>query len=330
MKLGLRKGKSLLVAALFGMAANSAHPAYAFTQDADTIQGEEALPPPLSDEIQDEPNPTLEARDTPAPNPTPDSESVEEKKEEVVTESPEPNSAEAKTEAPVLKSDTSYVRRRPSSIFAFGLGQVQEMGEYNHYERLYGAKGKMGILQTGYYVYTYGVDIGFSAKFGYYHDNGHPLTSLSNLDVPVKGNLPDTAVIDPKQNIELTLIPVQALLELAYSPFPVSRRIVFRGWAGPEFLFVQEALKPNLPDNQTAPDGTSLVSKGWNQGMVTGAMVSISINGIESRSDYALKAIGVDRLYISPFVEIVKTTNDKMGNYDRKVYGINLSFEGLR
>ncbi len=227
-------------------------------------------------------------------------------------------------------SEPSYQRRKPSTILSFGLGQIQDMGKYDLYDRLYGAPAKMVYLQTGYYLYTFGIDIGVSARFGYYSDRGHPLKTLLGLDTPIRGKLPASAVTNPKQNIELTQIPVQALLELAYSPFPVSRRIVLRAWIGPEFLFVQEVLKPNLPANVPVPEGTSLVSKGWNRGLATGAMISISVNGIESRSDYALKSIGIDRTYISPFIEIVKTTSDKMGNSDRKVYGINLSFEGLR
>ncbi|MBC7660388.1 MAG: hypothetical protein H7249_11870 [Chitinophagaceae bacterium] len=222
------------------------------------------------------------------------------------------------------------IRRRPSSLLSFSLAKVQNLGENDHYQRLYGTPNKMGFIQTGYYVYSNQVDIGFSAKFGYYNASGHPLTSLSGLSVPVKGDLPDSVQVDKKQSITMTLIPVQALFEAAYSPFPVSRRITFRGWIGPEFTFVQETLKPNLPTTTTAPAGTSLVSKGWNQGIVTGGMVSISITGVESRSDYALKSIGVDRTYISPFVEYMKTTNDKMGNLDRKIYGISITFEGLR
>jgi hypothetical protein len=248
-------------------------------------------------------------------------------------ESSSESDAQSEQETPKAQAqapEDTVIRRRPSTLFALGYGQVQQIGENNYYDRLYGSESRITTIQAGYYVYTYGIDIGFSGRFGFYNDSGHPLTSLSNLETPIKGDLPDSALVDPKQNLELTLIPVQALLELAYSPFPVSRRIVLRGWVGPEYLFVQEALKPNLPSGQSAPAGTSLVSKGWNMGIVTGAMLSFSLSGIESRSDYALKAIGVDRIYISPYVEIVKTTQDKMGNYDRNVYGINISFEGLR
>ncbi|RZA24709.1 MAG: hypothetical protein EOP10_09105 [Proteobacteria bacterium] len=230
-------------------------------------------------------------------------------------------------------------RRKPSTIMGFGYLKNTDIGEYNHYEKLYGKTEKTINLQMGRYLYTYGIDIGLSAKFGYFNAGGHPLKSLSNcgsdadpiaLEVPLKRNIPDGCTTDENQKIELTLIPVQTLLELAYSPFPVSRRLVIRGYIGPEFLYVQEVLKPNVPSNQELPEGTQLVSSGWNQGLVTGIMLSISVSGYEARSDYALKSIGVDRTYISPFYEVVTTTNDKMGNYDRKSYGISLQFEGLR
>ena len=247
-----------------------------------------------------------------------------------------PDQGQSATDAPHQETqaqqadEPSYQRRKPSTIFAFGVSQLTELGKYDLYERLYGSKGKMLFFQSGYYLYTYGVDLGISTKVGYYNDKGHPLQSLSDLTVPIEGNLPATAAVDQKQNIELTLIPVQARLELAYSPFPVSRRITLRGWIGPEFTFVQEALRPNLPSTADIPAGTSLVSKGWNQGLVTGAMISVSLNGIEARSDFALRSIGIDRTHLGLFYEVMKTTQDKMGNYDRKEYGINFTFEGLR
>ena len=225
-------------------------------------------------------------------------------------------------------------RRKPSTLFGVGIGRPNLIGKYNHYQKIYGKFEKMLSLQMGSYLYTYGIDFGLSAKFGYFNAGGSPLRSLTandvTLETPLKRDIPENFQTDPNQKVELTLIPVQTLLEVAYSPFPISRRIVLRAYAGPEFLYVQETLKPNIPSTETVPAGTQLVSKGWNRSLVTGAMISISINGIEARSDYALKSIGVDRTYISPYIELVTTTNDKMGNYDRKIYGISLQFEGLR
>lgn len=279
-------------------------------------------------EVQDEADPTLETpQDVPGPvassdEPVPQTATVAPEDEPI----PEP---ESPTTIPETRS-----RRKPSTLFALGIGKPQEIGEYNHYEKIYGKIETIKQVQMGYFFYSYFIDVGVSAKFGYFNASGHPLKSLSSgtdrLETPLKRDIPDNFATDPNQKVELTLIPVQTLLELAYSPFPVSRRIVLRGYIGPEFLYVQETLKPNIPSTASVPTGTQLVSKGWNRGLVTGAMISISLNGIEARSDFALKSIGVDRTYISPFYEIVKTTNDKFGNYDRKIYGISLQLEGLR
>lgn len=276
-------------------------------------------------EVQDESDPTLES---PTPLTSPMATAAEPTPLAVEEEEPIPEPEQPST-IPETRS-----RRAPSTIFGVGVGRPDTIGEYNHYEKIYGKFERMMSLQMGYYLYTYGIDIGVSAKFGYFSASGHPLRSLTandvTLETPLKRDIPDNFTTDPKQKVDLTLIPVQTLLELAYSPFPVSRRIVLRAYVGPEFLYVQETLKPNIPSTETVPAGTQLVSKGWNRGLVTGAMISISLNGIEARSDFALKSIGVDRTYISPFMEMVTTTNDKMGNYDRKIYGISLQFEGLR
>jgi|GEM_PF-2957266 hypothetical protein len=221
-------------------------------------------------------------------------------------------------------------RRRPGSTFGLGVGAVQEIGAFNHYEKFYGAPQRFGSFYAGYYLYSYFVDFGVMGKLGYYGDRGHPLKSLpAGETVPLNKNLPDSIEVDKNQNLELTLIPAQVLLDLAISPL-ASRRIVLRGWVGYEQLYVQEVLKPNLPSGASSAEVSTYKSSGWNTGTVVGGMVSISLTGLEPRSDYALRAIGIDRTYISPYAEIVTTRDDRMGNYDRRIYGIAFSFESLR
>ncbi len=284
-----------------------------------------------TDEVQDEPDTTL---GTVGSSPVANAEPAQDK--DLRNLPPPIKDDEEKIPEPEAPSSIpeTRARRAPSTLFGVGLARNSAIGEFNHYDRIYGKPENIGYFQLGYFLYTYGIDLGLSARFGYLNSKGAPLRSLTadgqTLETPLEGDIPSNYQTDSRQRVELTLIPVQTLLEVAYSPFPVSRRIVLRGYIGPEFLYVQEVLKPNIPSTQSVPAGTQLVSKGWNRGLVTGAMVSICISGIEARSDYALKSIGVDRTYISPFMEIVKTTNAKYGNYDRNSYGISLQFEGLR
>lgn len=230
------------------------------------------------------------------------------------------------SEAKETKHSTA---RNPGSYFGLGVGKVTDLGKYNHYKIFYGKEENMMLFHAGAYLYSKGIDMGYLFKFGYYSASGHPLTTLGGLKAPVKEDLPEDTATDPNQQLKISLIPAQVLLNLAYSPFQ-SRRVVLRGWFGYEFLHVEETLSANVPKGVSNSGVSRFTLSGWNQGVVTGGMLSISLSGVETRSDYALHSIGVEKIYLSPFFESVKTTKDKMGNYDRKMYGILIDFEGIR
>ncbi len=220
-------------------------------------------------------------------------------------------------------------KRRPGAFLGFSWAAVSDIGETNQYKVLYGDEKKELGFFAGYYLWTYLFDFGLAGKFGYYRASGHPVTGIDRNSLPIKGDLPASITADPSQSMELSLLPIQVLGNIALSPF-ASRRVVLRAWFGPEFLYVQESIKPDLPSTVSGGSDSSFVNKGWNQGFVYGAMLSIGITGLEARSDYAMRSIGIDRTYISPFLEVIKTNDDKMGNFDRKNYGIAFNFESLR
>lgn len=244
---------------------------------------------------------------------------------------PPPPPAPAPAAAPEKKESTggfSLVegRRRPGATFGFGATRPDNIGKYNHYEYLYGNERYSPYFYGGYYLFSYIFDIGIVGRVGYYHAEGHPLAERPTL--PLKGNL-TTERRDDNQKLGLTLIPTQVSAELALAPFK-TRWVVFRGWMGIERLYVQETIEPNLPSSATSSSSSTYTSSGWNEGLATGVMASFSLTGLDARSDNSLRALGVDRYYLSLFAENITTTRDKFGNFDRKQYGIAFSFEGLR
>ncbi len=241
-------------------------------------------------------------------------------------------SANSEVMEPSQASSLSWLaqRRRPGAYLGFGLEKPTRVGKLNHYDVLYGKKEVQPGFFAGYYLYSYLVDLGVGTSISYYNATGNPIKPSVGQSKPLKDDLPAGTLVDKQQEIQLTLIPVQFLIQAAISPF-ASRRIVLRGWAGPEFLWVQESLDAKLREGSTnSTETNSFVNKGWNRGTVAGAMLSISLTGIEPRSDYALASMGIDRIFISPFLEVVKTNDAKMGNFDRQAYGIAFSFESLR
>jgi hypothetical protein len=217
-------------------------------------------------------------------------------------------------------------RRRPGATFGFGATRPENIGQYNHYEYLYGNERYSPYFYGGYYLFSYVFDIGLVGRVGYYHAEGHPLAVRPTL--PVNGDLTNERK-DDDQKLGLTLIPTQISAELALAPFK-TRWVVFRGWMGIERLYVQETIEPNLPSSASSSSASTYTSSGWNEGLATGVMASFSLTGLDARSDNSLRSLGLDRYYLSLFAENITTTRDKFGNFDRKQYGIAFSFEGLR
>ncbi len=219
-------------------------------------------------------------------------------------------------------------RRRPGATFGLAIARPVSIGKYNHYDYLYGKKRAHPTFYAGYYLGSFFFDFGLVARVGYYHAEGQPLKSREGLTLPLKADLTDQQK-DYDQTLGLTLIPVQGTVEVALSPFK-TRWVVLRGWVGYEQLYVTETIEPNLPSSTSSTSKATYTSSGSNSGLVTGVMLSISLTGLDPRSDYSLRSLGVDRLYLSLYRDVTKTTQDKMGNFDRETYGIAFSFEGLR
>lgn len=287
----------------------SEDPRSSIVDDSDPIEPEvQDLPPPPPPVVAPRPAPVVSQAVEEPPPPPPPAPAADEKGRE--------SSGFSLTEG----------RRRPGATFGFGAVRPLNIGKYNHYEYLYGKERISPYFYGGYYLFSYLLDIGLVGRVGYYHAEGHPLAQRPTL--PLDRNL-ENEPKDRNQKLGLTLIPTQISAEVALAPFK-TRWVVFRGWMGMEYLYVQETIEPDLPSDATSDSSSTYTSSGWNRGLVTGVMASFSLTGLDSRSDNSLRALGVDRYYLSVFGENITTTSDKFGNFDRKTYGIAFSFEGLR
>jgi hypothetical protein len=295
-------------------------------QDDDAELGQAQPPPEVPDtSIIDDSDP-IEPQ-APVPPPIPPAPRAAPVVTEAVEEPPPPPATEVEESKESSGFSLIDGRRRPAATFGFGATRPDNIGKYNHYEYLYGKERISPYFYGGYYLFSYLFDIGLVGRVGYYHAEGHPLAERPT-DLPLKRNL-ENEPRDENQKLGLTLIPTQISAEVALSPFK-TRWVVFRGWMGMEYLYVQETIEPDLPSGSTSASASTYTSSGWNQGLVTGVMASFSLTGLDARSDNSLRSLGIDRYYLSIFAENITTTRDKFGNFDRKQYGIAFSFEGLR
>lgn len=195
----------------------------------------------------------------------------------------------------------------------FGLSRYQYDGGLKYYEDLFGSTPHMVVFKVDNYFTTSGLPLGISLSAGYSRDKGH--ASLTRD--PQGAN-----DLDRNQEQSLVLIPVQ-FSGIAQWGF-LSNFIVWDLWSGMEALYVQEARHSGLSAEES---DKNYVNSGYNYGFVFGSSLSFKIDQLEPRSRWTMKGLGIQSIYLSPFVEIVKTYKDKMGDYGRSTFGLLFSFE---
>ncbi|MFW7377871.1 MAG: hypothetical protein ACOH5I_03565 [Oligoflexus sp.] len=243
---------------------------------------------------------------------------------------PEPESSPEPAESEL--ADTEYqpankpAWRKRGYHFGIGIAQPQNFGsQYNHYEKLFGKPKIHPTVWGEYYFFNLGVDFGFRSAISYYTARGYAAKDLNVADFPLEQDITDNQV-DRTQESQLTLIPVQAAGTISFSPFR-ARWVVFQGWYGMQWVYVQNTMYSKASENQK---GSTYLNSGWNEEQVYGAAISFDLSWIDARSTYSMRVFGISGLYLTPFMEVQKSTSSEFGVYDRENYGLMFTFETLR
>ena len=218
--------------------------------------------------------------------------------------------------------------------FGLGLAHIAAIGnEYNHYEKLFGSPsiypeiwGEYSPLHLGW-----GFEVSLGIHLGIYRDTGKSVRRTDDLEISSGGLGRDIRddEIDPSQKSVLTLIPVQGVVSLGYTPFN-SRFIVANVWSGIGFTYVENTTKAALSTDIDQSDVKPYINSGWNREKVTGASISFDLSGISAWDTYSLKVHGIEAIYITPYYQTVTTIKNKVGKYDRRMMGLMFTFETRR
>lgn len=232
-----------------------------------------------------------------------------------------------------LTEENHYVKNRDYH-FGFGVAKFSAIGnEYNHYEKLFSSPSLYPTfwVERSVLALPYGIDLSAGLRFGYYSDTGksaRPLGANSIGENGLERDLSDDE-IDNTQESNLRMIPIDFVLNASISPFS-GRWIALNFWAGIGYNFIENSTKADLPDDVDQGNVTPFVNSGWNQETVSGFSFSIDVTKLDSISAYSLRVYGIESLFITPFVQMVTTTDDKLGTYDRDMYGLMFTFETWR
>lgn len=242
-------------------------------------------------------------------------------------------------EASSASSSNTSLRREPGiygsdfGSFRVGLGAGRPTFDekvVKYYDDLYGKPSIHPDLFLDYNLFDWYLTLGVGARFRYYRATGYA-AQTSN---PTGDTLSD-AEIDRNSDVELVMIPVQGVVTAEITPWRTSF-FTLNAWTGVERMFVQETRHPKEGGTSSFAAATTdddsnetYVSKGWNTASVVGASVSLRLDYFDRASVNSLAIMGFRSVFLTPYMEIVKTQKAEMGKWDRRILGLLFTFESI-
>jgi hypothetical protein len=209
------------------------------------------------------------------------------------------------------------------------------------YDQLYGDTKWYPTLATDWYLFDWYATIGLTFRGGYYTADGYTAQQI-NKDPA------DIVEEDVKKNYDgpttLTLIPLQAGISISFAPL-ARKWLVLDGWIGMERMYWQEvrtvkeekvaagtttgAMMLQEATEEEAEDDT-LTNRGWKNSSVLGASANILLNWLDGETANSMRGtMGFGFVYLTPFMEIVRTTSKEGVSFGRSVVGVGFTFESV-
>jgi len=338
-----------------------------FEDDALDARSLETSPPPSEPVPANEPPaPTAVTSDAPTPEPTapsPADSKVEaptgtESKEAVQAEAspnesapPEPSPEPAVVETPKsAPSDGEEVARddseKPSEDVGvkgtyggrvFGRKKVQLAAnrpvfdeDQTCYSKFYGKPQTHMSISGEWFPLDWWVNPGLITRIGVYSVRGKAVSGSSES---TKGVSCDSLSIDENSSTGLLLVPIQVGAKIQFSPFR-RKWLVLDYWTAAELDWWQETRNSAASNLMfTASDSSSQVytSTGRKKAVSVGASVHLLLNPLDEGAVRSMiDTMGIGYVYLSGFMEKVKSTSSEGLTFDRNVMGVGFTFEAYK
>jgi hypothetical protein len=196
-------------------------------------------------------------------------------------------------------------------------------------EKLYG-KDSEHISATGdWFPLDWWVNPGMAFRIGGYSASGKAaLGSPTSQDIE-NGNFE----VDDSSKTTLLFIPMMAAAKIEMTPFR-KKWIVLEGWFGYEYGWWQETRDTSSSTtaaSSSAGNDSVYTSKGNKSAVVFGGAVNLLLNWLDPRSVRSMvDTMGISDVYISPFFEVVKSTQTTGLQFSRNTIGLGFTFESAK
>lgn len=260
--------------------------------------------------------------------------------------------------APAGDDEVAAAPSSASSGYEFGSarhGKTAKLGKYRlriaaakptfndglkFYDELYGDTKWYPTLVTDWYLFDWYATIGLTFRGGYYTADGYTAKQITK-------DAGDIEVADIEKNYNgpatLTLIPLQVGVSISFAPL-ARKWLVIDGWVGAERMYWQEVRTVKdetaaagtgaatsvmmLAEAASEPEDDTLTNRGWKNASVLGASANILLNWMDGETANSLRGtMGFGFVYLTPFMEIVRTTSKEGVSFGRSVVGMGFTFE---
>lgn len=176
-------------------------------------------------------------------------------------------------------------------------------------------------LGCDYYFFRKYVGLGTQFKLGFWKDRGHPSKTKPTVNESV-GYQKDDSI-----SLTRAIIPLSLSLVLNVTPlmddfyFIPKKFISIKAWFGGEYLYGRE--------QRDAGEDTAYIDKIRKKSIIFGVSPGVRISMWDRRSVNTLSVMNIRDIYLYPYMEWSKERGSGVVSFDRKIFGILLSFETI-
>ena len=198
------------------------------------------------------------------------------------------------------------------------------------YDKLYGKPETHISLSGDWFPLDWWINPGITMKMGMSSVRGKAVTGATTSPQGIDCN---SLTLDENSKTTLLFIPIQLGLKLQFSPFR-KKWLVVDYWTSAEYGWWQETR-----DNAAASfSAGSLIAAdrvyantGRKSGVSSGVTAHLLLNPLDERSVRSMMdTMGIGYVYLSGFMETVKSTSQQGLTFGRNVLGIGFTFEAYK
>lgn len=198
------------------------------------------------------------------------------------------------------------------------------------YNKFYG-KPQTHISFSGeWFPLDWWVNPGVYTRLGVYSVRGK---AVSGTAAATQSANCDALSVDENSSTNLLFVPIQLGAKLQFSPFR-RKWLVVDYWTGAELDWWQETRSDSalgLSPIGLASAAQVYTTTGRKRSISAGASVHLLLNPLDERTVRSMiETMGIGYVYLSGFVETVKSTSKEGLNFGRNVVGLGFTFEAFK